>query len=155
MVRTCNLPGCSRALVARGMCGPHYRAALAANPRLRMMTQTRTAILAAMPATQAAITTATGFCPETVRRVLDELHNDEKIHVWKFNRPTYNGTKFMPVFKAGPGVDAVVTDKMRDRQRRKTMREGYHRRKDVEQATKAARAVVVQHGWAASLMAGL
>jgi hypothetical protein len=151
MARICNQPGCGRALIARGMCSIHYRAALAANPKLRTTIQTRETVLEAMPARMAAIIKVTGLCSETVRRTLIALRKDDLAHVGSFDPPMKFGDKFMPVYAAGPGKDAVLTPEMQDQQRMNTWRNGYHRRRLIEKT----QALPKSDRWAAALMVGL
>lgn len=133
------------------MCNLHYRAALAANPNLRMTIQTRDTVRKALPASQAAIIVRTGLCSNTVKRALLWLRANDLAHVGSFIPPIKFGEKFMPVYAAGPGEDAKITKSMRDEHRARSWRDGYYRRK----LKKSMRAMPKANGRAATLLMGL
>lgn len=148
MARTCNHPGCGGALVARGLCGIHYRAALAANPNLRMQTQTRNTVREQLPALHSTIMAQTGLCSETVKRTLQWLRDNGQAHIGSYDPPS-GGSNFQPVYALGPGEDAVLTRQMQREHRRRNWVKGYHRRNLMQKTQSLPKSSL----WAAALLA--
>lgn len=115
MTRTCKTEGCARIVQARGMCNRHYKVWQRATTMSLAPIDTCQLILDAMPGTHQQLARETGFCYDTVLRKVRQLRDEGRAHIGDIEHPVtgMNGTKFMPVFWAGPGKDKVITRSMR------------------------------------------
>ena len=78
--------------------------------RSEMRADKTEALLRSMPATYADIMLRTGFAERSVKRWLGELRAAGWAHISRWVRSHPGG--YRPVFRAGPGVDAVALDKI-------------------------------------------
>lgn len=156
MSRTCNLPGCERAVSARDMCRQHYRAWMLRQPQLKPLNpDTRQRILDALPGMQSQIVKRSKLAPQTVQRALAKLHDDKELHVGRLKPPTKVGEKWYPVYVLGPGEDAKVSARVKANQHRRNVRAAYRRRCDAAEKAAAVRQTVKTYQWAATLMMGV
>lgn len=149
--RTCKREGCCNPVDARGLCRRHYEAWRVANPTIRQMASSEQAVLDSMPGTVGQLVIASGLSWHATRRSLDAMLEDGRTHIGDHEPPTTLGTKWNPIYEAGPGVNKRVTEEMRREHRNATARAGHARRQAVY---KARCAVSDSAGWAASIMGG-
>jgi hypothetical protein len=148
MTRTCTHPGCDGAPSALGLCRRHYRVRLVTQPIANPKPETVELILASLPALKSKILADTGLSDQTLQRYIKRMRADEQMHIGRFKTPKVKGEKFLPIYYAGKGKDAVLGELKRLNQTRRTRRRNYAertRRSELLQEVKA-------HGWMAALM---
>lgn len=137
------------------MCNTHHKIWRRAHPGFPTLYEmTVEAVAESLPGTLVQLIAKSGMCREAVNRALGVLRaggDEARAHIGSFTTPTSKGTRFMPVYVAGPGEDASMSKTDRRLHRNATERRAHRTRK-----TKAeVRAVPQASAWAASLLAGL
>lgn len=152
--KLCKHEGCGQPLRARGMCINHYEVWRRCNPGFTMQRTTERSILAEMPATRQQIMRNTGHGYDALSRALEVLLNSEpaQAHIAGWEPPTTKGTKWLPIYEAGPGENAKAPSAAKRKAHHRMLEREMHARKRTTE--KLAR-VPTGAGWAASLLAGL
>lgn len=71
-------------------------------------------MLAAMPGTYEQISEVTGNGPQWTQKIVRELHQSGKAHISDYLPPqNIRGSRWIPIFSAGKGKDAVVTEQQK------------------------------------------
>jgi hypothetical protein len=106
-MRICSHEGCDTKARSRGMCSKHYEKWRKANPNaLVKYDDMRDSVLQALPATRMQVQANIGCARSTAQDWLKQLRDEGVIHIGKWLRPEVTG-KFVAVYVAGPGKDAV------------------------------------------------
>jgi hypothetical protein len=112
--KTCLRDGCERtSIFARGMCKSHYNVFMRKKRRINGVTTIDSwqILLDAMPGTYSQLAERVGMHYGTVQKIVSEKYQAGLTHKVDHLEPhKLGGTRWVPVYGAGPGNDHVVTD---------------------------------------------
>jgi hypothetical protein len=134
-MKLCSRDNCKRPVKARGMCDSHYNTWHRKLTTKLGFTDSKDAILSAMPGTKPEIAAKLRMQYQTVRLAIQKMHLAGECHI-EDEQPTEHkrGSRYLAIYAAGPGQDRVMSRQAKTHHSR-TLRAEYLRLRHVGKRT--------------------